>query len=152
MLKDQMWYIGSLRSSLQVVTRDNQTESFKRRKRVAMSVADPTDIVGNMEYLRPVVSIEESSELTRCLSPEEIYRLNQQRRLPASTERLRLFSFTKRHLKLPFRPWAKKHSDVSFSRSPSKEGKRSKKSPPPTVTFSAVTQDKRPEGTCTCSS
>ena len=123
------------------------SDSAGRRKRTAVSIADPMDIVGNMEYVRPVANLEESSELTRCLSPEEIYRLNRQRRLPAPTERLRLFSFTKRRLKLPFRPWSKKHQDsVSLSRSTSKEGKHSKKSPSPTVSFSAVNQEKKSEG------
>ena len=119
-----------------------------RRKRAAVSIADPMDIVGNMEYVRPVANLEESSELTRCLSPEEVYRLNQQRRLPAPTDRLRLFSFTKRRLKLPFRPWSKKHHDgVSLSRSASKERKLLKKSPSPTVAFPTLGQEKKSEGT-----
>lgn len=85
----------------QVVPREYQSSehhfnSVQRRKRGAMSLADPLDIMK-----RGGPALEESSELTRCLTPEEVENLNQGRGSGSPNDRARLFSFT-RGLKNPF--------------------------------------------------
>ena len=89
---------------------DHVSSSLKRRKRSAVSIADPMHITRHLQ-LSPPPGFDESSEFTQGLTPDEIYRLNQQRELPSPSERLRLFSFTKRHLRLPFRLRGKKERD-----------------------------------------
>lgn len=80
----------------QVVHREEQRfGSLQQRKRVAVSVADPTDYLAQSP-------VDSSSEFTRRLTSEEIIQLNQRQPLQSPSDRLRLFSFTKRHLKLPF--------------------------------------------------
>lgn len=74
---------------------EQRFNSLQQRKRAAVSVADPTDYTKQS-------TLEESSEFTRRLTPEEILQLNQRRPLQSPSEGLKLFSFTKRHLKLPF--------------------------------------------------
>ena len=56
--------------------------------------------------------LEESSELTHALTSEEIVGLNQRRPVTSPSEKLRLFSFTKRHLKLPFKGKGKRDRDL----------------------------------------
>lgn len=77
------------------MSEEQHYSSLQRRKRAAISLAVPSDIV---KYS----PLEESSDLTRCLTREEILRLNQRQPIPSPSERLRLFSFTKRRLRLPF--------------------------------------------------
>ena len=73
----------------------------KKKKRNIVSVADPTDIISNLQLAQ--IPLEESSELTRGLSPEDVHRLNRkQERMRSPSDRLKLFSFSKRHLRLPF--------------------------------------------------
>jgi len=80
----------------QVVPRQYQSEehhfnSVQRRKRSAMSLADPAEIMKT----RGSTPLEESCELTRCLTPEEIMNLNQGRPASSPSDRARLFSITK---------------------------------------------------------
>lgn len=89
---------------------DHVSSSLNRRKRSAVSIADPMHITRHLQ-LSPPPGFDESSEFTQGLTPDEIYQLNQQRELPSPSERLRLFSFTKRHLRLPFRLRGKKERD-----------------------------------------
>ena len=121
---------------VQVVHRDeHRFGSLQQRKRVALSVADPTDYI-------PQSSLEESSEFTRRLTSEEILHLNQRQQLHSPSDRLRLFSFTKRHLKLPFSR-SKKQRDKDKPTSPEKEPYKSltplrqKRSSPTSARFSA---------------
>ena len=88
------------------------SNSLQRRKREIVSIADPMNFTGHLKLkvTQPAL-FEESSEFTRCLSPEEIYQLNQHREVPSPFERLRLFSFTKRRLRLPFRLRGRKEKD-----------------------------------------
>ena len=74
---------------------EQRFSSLQRRKRAAISLAAPSDI---LKYS----PLDESSDLTRGLTPEEIIRLNQRQPIPSPSERLRLFSFSKRRLRLPF--------------------------------------------------
>ena len=102
---------------------------------MALSVADPTDYM-------PQSGFEESSEFTRRLTSEEILHLNQRQQLHSPSDRLRLFSFTKRHLKLPFSR-SKKQRDKDKPVSPEKEAFKSltplkqKRSSPTSARFSA---------------
>ena len=102
---------------------------------MALSVADPTDYI-------PQSGFEESSEFTRRLTSEEILHLNQRQQLHSPSDRLRLFSFTKRHLKLPFSR-SKKQRDKDKPVSPEKEPFKSltplkqKRSSPTSARFSA---------------
>ena len=87
---------------LQVVPREYQStehhhNSLRHRKRSALSLADPVEMLKT----RGIHSLEESSELTRCLTPEEIVNLNQGRPSGSPSDRARLFSFTK-NLRNPF--------------------------------------------------
>ena len=66
------------------------------------------------------LSLEESSEFTGGLMSEEILQLNQRQPLHSPSDRLRLFSFTKRHLKLPFSR-SRKQKDKDKPASPEKE-------------------------------
>ena len=110
--------------------------SLQQRKRVAVSVADP------MDYLSSQSPVETSSEFTRRLTSEEILHLNQRQPLQSPSDRLRLFSFTKRHLKLPFSR-SKKRGDKEKPTSPEKELYKSmtpskqKRSSPTSAKFSA---------------
>lgn len=119
----------------QVVHRDEQRfGSLQQRKRVAVSVADP------MDYLTQS-PIDTSSEFTRRLTSEEILQLNQRQPLQSPSDRLRLFSFTKRHLKLPFSR-NKNKRDKEKLISPEKEPyksmmpQRQKRSSPTSARFS----------------
>ena len=91
-----------------------------------MSVADPTDILTNLQLAH--IPVEESSELTRGLGFEEVHRLNQKReRIRSPADRLKLFSFSKRHLKLPFsRGKGKKEKHVKLSLTPEKTSPKRK--------------------------
>ncbi len=110
--------------------------SLQQRKRVALSVADPTDYI-------PQSPFEESSEFTRRLTSEEILHLNQRQQLHSPSDRLRLFSFTKRHLKLPFSRSKKQRDKDKPASSPEKEPFKSltplkqKRSSPTSGRFSA---------------
>lgn len=130
----------------QVVHREDQRfGSLQQRKRVAVSVADPLD------YLAQSPPIETSSELTRRLTSEEILQLNQRQSLQSPSDRLRLFSFTKRHLKLPFSR-SKNKRDKEKLISPEKEPFKSmtplrqKRSSPTSGRF---TSSEKFDGTCT---
>ncbi len=95
----------------QVVPREYQSSehhynSVQRRKRGAMSLADPLDIMK-----RGGPTLEESSELTRCLTPEEVENLNQGRGSGSPNDRVRLFSFT-RGLKNPFSKSRRRDKEV----------------------------------------
>ena len=81
--------------------------SLEQRKRSALSLVDPMEVLKR----RGPSSLEESTELTRCLTPEEIMTLNQQQSDFSPSERHRLFSFPKKkhHLKLPFSKSRGKH-------------------------------------------
>ena len=90
------------------------------KKRNIISVADPTDILSNMQLAR--LPLEQSSELTRGLGLEDVRRLNRkhrgQRLHSPPTDRLKLFSFS---LRLPFsRGKAKKEKRVNIRSSPDK--------------------------------
>ena len=76
---------------------EHHFNSIQKRKRSAVSLADPMDVLKKQGG-----SLETSSEFTRCLTPDEIVNLNQRRSITSPSERMRLFSFTRRHLKLPF--------------------------------------------------
>lgn len=87
---------------------ENHYSSLQKRKRSALSLADPADM---LKYTHAAAAggvgggggLQDSSEFTRCLTADEIAGLNQPR--PAATspsERFRLFSFGKRNLRLPF--------------------------------------------------
>ena len=108
----------------QVVPRQDTFDSLQRKKK-GVSIADPTVIFGHLNIApKSPANLDESSEFTRCLTPEEIYKLNQRHKPPTPTERLKLFSFTKRHLRLPFRSKAKKKElSLGLQRS-SSEGKK----------------------------
>lgn len=88
-------------SSSQVVPREYLSSEHYfnslRNRRAAYSVTDPLDIT-----FHPI-ALEDSSEFTKGLSTDEISRLNQRRMFSSPSERVRLFPFHKRHLKLPFR-------------------------------------------------
>ena len=105
---------------VQVVPREYMSNehyfsSLQRRRRAAVSVADPTDI-----------GLEDSSEFTKGLSTEEIARLNQRPNMRSPAERHnRVFSFHKRHLKLPFRSKGKKDKDRDKLTSPDKDSRSS---------------------------
>ncbi len=86
---------------------------MQTRRRAAVSVADPTDMTVN--------TLEDSSELTKGLTTDQIAELNQNKTSPS--ERMGLFSFHKRHLKLPFRHRGKKDRDKITS--PDKENRSS---------------------------
>ena len=120
----------------QIIDREEyRFNSLQQRKRVALSVADPTEFL-------PQSSFEESSEFTRRLTSEEILQLNQRQPLHSPSDRLRLFAFTKRHLKLPFSR-SKKQRDRDKPASPEKEPFKSltpqkqKRSSPTSAKFSA---------------
>ena len=88
------------------------------KKRNVVSVADPTDILTNLHLTH--FPLEQSSELTQGLPPDEIRRLNQKPERSPS-DRLKLFSFSKRHLRLPFsRGKGKKEKQVKLPPSPEK--------------------------------
>ena len=93
------------------------------KKRNVVSVADPTDILTNLHLAR--YPLEQSSELTQDLGPDDVQRLNQKRQEDVQyrppPDRLKLFSFSKRHLRLP------------FSRGKGKREKRVKLAPTPPV-------------------
>ena len=95
-------------------------------KRSVVSVADPTDILTNLQLAH--IPMEESSELTRGLGIEEVHRLNQKsERIRSPADRLKLFSFSKRHLKLPFsRGKGKKEKHVKLSLTPEKTSPKRK--------------------------
>ena len=76
---------------------EHHYNSLQKRKRSAVSLADPMDVLK-----KQAGPLEVSSEFTRCLTPDEIVNLNQHRSITSPSERMRLFSFTRRHLKLPF--------------------------------------------------
>ncbi len=105
----------------QVVPREYQSSEYyhgmQRRRRAAVSVADPTDM--------SITTLEDSSDFTKGLTTEEIARLNQRKTLSSPSERIGLFSFHKRHLnlKLPFRHRGKK--DREKMTSPDKESRSS---------------------------
>lgn len=120
---------------VQVIHREeHRYGSLQQRKRAALSVADPTDYSPR--------SLEESSEFTSGLTSEEILQLNQRQPLHSPSDRLRLFSFTKRHLKLPFSR-SRKQKDKDKPASPDKEPYKSltplkqKRSSPTSTRFSA---------------
>ena len=98
---------------LQVVPREYQSaehhfNSVQRRKRSALSLADPAEIMKT----RGNAPLEESCELTRCLTPEEIMNLNQGRPTGSPLDRARLFSITK-GFKNPFaKSRSKKEKDM----------------------------------------
>ena len=101
----------------QVVRREYKSSedhfnSIQRRKRSAISLADPMDL--KSQRGGGVATLEESSEFTRCLTPEEVMNLNQQRSsITSPSERMRLFSFSRRRLKLPFsKSKGKKEKDL----------------------------------------
>ena len=98
----------------------------KKKKRNVVSVADPTDIITNLQLAH--IPIDESSELTQGLTAEDVRQLNQKReRMPSPAERLKLFSFTKRHLRLPFsRGKSKKEKHVKLASSPEKTSPKRK--------------------------
>ena len=104
---------------------DYSSNSLQRRKREIVSIADPMNFTGHLKLklTRPAL-FEESSEFTRCLSPDEIYQLNQHREVPSPSERLRLFSFTKRRLRLPFRLRGKKEKDRELISPPTPKMKK----------------------------
>lgn len=130
---------------MKVVHREDQRYgSLQQRKRVAVSVVDP------VEYFAHTSPIEASSEFTRRLTSEEILHLNQRQPLHSPSDRTRLFSFTKRHLKLPFsRSKNKRDKEKAFS--PEKEPYkgltplRQKRSSPTSGRFTA---SERHDGTC----
>ena len=99
------------------------SNSLQRRKREIVSIADPMNFTGHLKLTQPAL-FEESSEFTRCLSPEEIYQLNRHREVPSPSERLRLFSFTKRRLRLPFRLRGKKEKDKELLSPPTPKMKK----------------------------
>lgn len=66
-------------------------------------------------------SLEDSSEFTKGLSTDEISRLNQRQTLPSPSERMRLFSFHKRHLRLPFSRHKGKKGEKERLSSPDKD-------------------------------
>ena len=99
------------------------SNSLQRRKREIVSIADPMNFTGHLKLTQPAL-FEESSEFTRCLSPEEIYQLNQHREVPSPSERLRLFSFTKRRLRLPFRLRGQKEKDKELLSPPTPKMKK----------------------------
>lgn len=115
--------------SLQVVPREylsseHYHNSMRNRRRAAVSVADPTDVS------LPPFSLEDSSEFTKGLSTEEITRLNQRQTLPSPSERLRLFSFHKRHLRLPFSRHRGKKTEKEREKLSSPDKDRSNSSTP----------------------
>ena len=99
------------------------SNSLQRRKREIVSIADPMNFTGHLKLTQPAL-FEESSEFTRCLTPDEIYQLNQHREVPSPSERLRLFSFTKRRLRLPFRLRGKKEKDKELTSPPTPKMKK----------------------------
>ena len=100
------------------------------KKRNVVSVADPTDILTNLHL--PRYPLEQSSELTQGLGPDDVRRLNNRQRgeerYSSPPDRLKLFSFSKRHLRLPFSRGKGKREEH--------KGKREKhvKLPPPPAT------------------
>jgi hypothetical protein len=100
------------------------------KKRNVVSVADPTDILTNLHLAR--YPLEQSSELTQGLGPDDVRRLNNRQRgeerYRSPPDRLKLFSFSKRHLRLPFSRGKGKREEH--------KGKREKhvKLPPPPAT------------------
>lgn len=87
-----------------------------KKKRNVVSVADPTDIITNLQLAH--VPLEESSELTQGLGPETVRRLNQKQ----DRERIRSpVDGWKRHLRLPFsRGRGKREKYVKLATSPEK--------------------------------
>lgn len=72
--------------------------------------------------------MEDSSELTRGLGLHDVRRLNQkQEQIRVPVDRLKLFSFSKRHLRLPFsRGKTKKEKHVKLASSPEKTSPKRK--------------------------
>ena len=91
-----------------------------KKKRNVVSVADPTDILTNLQLAH--IPLDESSELTQGLGIVNVRRLNQKHeRMRSPADRLKLFSFSKRHLRLPFsRGKGKKEKHVKLAPSPEK--------------------------------
>jgi hypothetical protein len=95
-------------------------KQHRKLKRSVVSIADPTDIITNLQLAH--IPLEGSSELTQGLGIEEVHRLNQKpERIRSPVDRLKLFSFSKRHLRLPFsRGKGKKEKHVKLAVSPEK--------------------------------
>lgn len=104
------------------------------------------DTLGNWQLAQPLASLDESSDLTTALSPAEILKLNRQHRRDFSpSDRLRLFSFTKRHLKLPFLARGKKHhreGRVEDASTPPNYPSPGRKEASPVVVVSPTKKDK----------
>ena len=95
------------------------------KKRNIVSVADPTDLLTNLHLAH--ISMETSSELTQDLSHDDVHKLNHKpERLHSPQDRLKLFSFSRRHLRLPFvgRGKGKREKHVKLAPSPEKTSPR----------------------------